>query len=187
MEALVFASDRPLSFEELSELLTHALGSKLPDEALQNSLDTLIEKYAQDAHAFYLTHVGGGYQFLTKSDFHKTVIQLHGDKHLRRLSQAAMETLAIVAYKQPITKSEIEFIRGVNCDYSIQKLLEKDLIYITGRNEMAIGKPLMYATSRSFMDYLGINDPADLPQLKDIAALDIVLPTHTAAAQPPSE
>ncbi|HUQ66556.1 MAG TPA: SMC-Scp complex subunit ScpB, partial [Flavitalea sp.] len=75
---------------------------------------------------------------------------------------------AIIAYKQPITKSDIEAIRGVNCDYSIQKLLEKELIVISGRNEELPGKPLIYNTSRTFMDYFGINSPVDLPKLKEI-------------------
>ena len=95
-----------------------------------------------------------------------------------------METLAIIAYKQPITKGEIEYIRGVSADYSIQKLLEKELIIITGRREDAVGKPLIYATSRSFMDYLGINSPSALPSLRDIVDAAIVLPTDAAEARP---
>ena len=82
--------------------------------------------------------------------------------------QQRLETLSIVAYKQPITKGEIESIRGVNSDYSIQKLLEKELIIITGRNEDMPGKPLVYATSKSFMDYFGINSAEDLPKLKEV-------------------
>lgn len=95
-----------------------------------------------------------------------------------------METLAIIAYKQPITKSEIEFIRGVSADYSIQKLLDKELITITGRNEEMVGKPLVYATSKNFMDYLGINSAGELPQLKDISNIDIVMPTNGTDANP---
>jgi segregation and condensation protein B len=95
-----------------------------------------------------------------------------------------METLSIIAYKQPITKSEIEYIRGVSADYSIQKLLEKELIVISGRNENMVGKPLIYNTSKSFMDYLGINSPSQLPQLKDITDINIVMPTSSEDAQP---
>jgi len=83
----------------------------------------------------------------------------------------------LIAYKQPITKSEIESIRGVNCDYSIQKLLEKDLIVIQGRNENAPGRPLLYNTSKSFMDYFGINDSEDLPKIREVLADQIVEPT----------
>lgn len=95
-----------------------------------------------------------------------------------------METLSIIAYKQPITKSEIEYIRGVSADYSIQKLLEKELIVIAGRNENMIGKPLIYTTSKNFMDYLGINSPAQLPQMKDITDVQIVMPTNAEDAIP---
>ena len=117
----------------------------------------------------------------------KTVLQLNGDKHIKKLSSAAMETLAIIAYKQPITKSEVEFIRGVSADYSIQKLLEKELIVIAGRNEEMVGKPLIYNTSKNFMDYLGINNPGELPQLKDISNIEIVMPTAGADAIPEGE
>jgi segregation and condensation protein B len=95
-----------------------------------------------------------------------------------------METLSIIAYKQPITKSEIEYIRGVSADYSIQKLLEKELIVISGRNEDMVGKPLIYATSKSFMDYLGINSATQLPQIKDITDIQIVMPTNAEQAIP---
>ena len=95
-----------------------------------------------------------------------------------------METLSIIAYKQPITKGEIEYIRGVSADYSIQKLLEKELIIIAGRKEDAVGKPLVYTTSKFFMDYLGINSPSQLPQLKDITDREIVIPTNAADALP---
>ena len=119
---------------------------------------------------------------MTKKEFHKTVLQLNGDKHIKKLSASAMETLAIIAYKQPITKSDIEFIRGVSADYSIQKLLEKELIVIVGRNEDAVGKPLLYSVSRHFKDYLGINSPAQLPQLKELN-IEMVLPSNAIEAQ----
>ena len=102
---------------------------------------------------------------------------MNGDKFLKRLSTAALETLAIIAYKQPITKSEIEAIRGVNCDYSIQKLLEKELIVIAGRNEQMVGKPLIYTTSRHFMDYFGINSSEELPKISEVLAEQVIMPT----------
>ncbi len=101
----------------------------------------------------------------------KLLNQLIIHKEKKKLSTAAMETLAIIAYKQPITKSEIELIRGVNCDYSIQKLLEKDLISINGRSS-GPGKPILYETSQSFMDHFGLKNQKDLPQLKDIQSLE---------------
>ena len=93
---------------------------------------------------------------------------------MKRLSAAALETLAIIAYKQPITKGEIETIRGVSTDYTIQKLLEKDLIIISGRNEQLPGHPLIYATSKSFMDYFGVNSAEDLPKIKEVLANQVM-------------
>ncbi len=180
IEALIFASDRPLTAMDLTELVNNAFGfmdEKVNMEQVQTAIDGIVEKYSSDFYSFSVRETGGGFQFLTKKDFHKTVAQLNGEKFLKRLSTAALETLAIIAYKQPITKSEIEAIRGVNCDYSIQKLLEKELIIITGRNEHMPGKPLVYATSKSFMDYFGLNSPDELPKLKEIFAEAVVEPT----------
>ena len=180
IEALIFASDKPLTSMEITELINNAFGfmeEKLTLEQIQTSLDGIIEKYASEFYPFEVRESGGGWQFLTKRDFHKTVAQLNGEKFLKRLSSAALETLAIIAYKQPITKGEIESIRGVSSDYSIQKLLEKELIIISGRNENMPGKPLVYATSKTFMDYFGINSAEDLPKLKEIFAETMIEPT----------
>lgn len=180
IEALIFASDKPLTSMEITELINNAFGfmeEKLTLEQIQTSIDGIIEKYASEFYPFEVRESGGGWQFLTKKDFHKTVAQLNGEKFLKRLSSAALETLAIIAYKQPITKGEIEAIRGVSSDYSIQKLLEKELIVITGRNEEMPGKPLVYSTSKTFMDYFGINSPADLPKLKEVFADTIIEPS----------
>lgn len=180
IEALIFASDKPLTSMEITELVNNAFGfmeEKLTLEQIQTSIDGIIEKYASEFYPFEVRESGGGWQFLTKRDYHKTIAQLNGEKFLKRLSSAALETLAIIAYKQPITKGEIEAIRGVSSDYSIQKLLEKELINITGRNEDMPGKPLVYATSKTFMDYFGINSAADLPKLKEVFAETLVEPT----------
>ena len=180
IEALIFASDKPLTSMEITELINNAFGfmeEKLTLEQIQTSIDGIREKYASEFYPFEVRESGGGWQFLTKKDYHKTVAQLNGEKFLNRLSSAALETLAIVAYKQPITKGEIEAIRGVSSDYSIQKLLEKELIIISGRNEEMPGKPLVYTTSKTFMDYFGINSAADLPKLKEVFAEALVDPT----------
>ncbi len=180
IEALVFASDKPLTSMEITELINNAFGfmeEKLTLEQIQTALDGIIEKYASEFYPFEVRESGGGWQFLTKKDYHKTVAQLNGDKFLKRLSSAALETLSIIAYKQPITKGEIESIRGVSSDYSIQKLLEKELIAISGRNEDMVGKPLIYTTSKTFMDYFGINSAADLPKLKEVFMESLAEPT----------
>jgi segregation and condensation protein B len=171
IEALIFASDKPLTALEITEYVNNALGF-IEDRASLDQVETAIEgikeKYDTEFYAFELKQSGGGLQFLTKAAYHKTVALINGDKFIKKLSTASLETLAIIAYKQPITKSEIESIRGVNCDYAVQKLLEKDLIIISGRNEDAVGKPLIYATSKSFMDYFGINSADDLPKISEV-------------------
>ncbi|MBL7694990.1 MAG: SMC-Scp complex subunit ScpB [Ferruginibacter sp.] len=186
IESLIFASDRPLNNAELLELVNNALAF-IEDRATQEQVDAaiegIVEKYNSEFYAFEVRKVGGGWQFLTKKEYHKTVAQLNGDKFLKRLSVAALETLAIIAYKQPITKSEIESIRGVNCDYAVQKLLEKDLVVISGRNEEAVGKPLIYSTSKSFMDYFGINSSDDLPKISEVLMEELVQATLVKEAE----
>jgi segregation and condensation protein B len=180
IEALIFASDKPLTSLELVDLVNNALGfieDKASLDQVESAIEGICEKYNAEFYSFELRESGGGWQFLTKKEYHQTIAQLNGDKFLKRLSTASMETLSIIAYKQPITKSEIEAIRGVNCDYAVQKLLEKDLVIIAGRNEEAVGKPLIYATSKSFMDYFGINSASDLPKINEVLMEELVKAT----------
>ena len=180
IEALIFASDKPLTAMEMTELLNNAFGfmdDKLTMDKIQTGIEGIVAKYNSEFYPFEVRESGGGWQFLSKKTFHKTIAQLNGEKFLKRLSTAALETLAIVAYKQPITKGEIESIRGVNSDYSIQKLLEKELIIIMGRNEDLPGKPLIYSTSKTFMDYFGINQTADLPRLREVLSESLEEPS----------
>ena len=177
IEVLIFASEKPLTSLEIVELINNAFGfmdERVSLDQVESCLDGIREKYASEFYPFEVKESGGGWQFLTKKDFHKTITQLNGDKFLKRLSNAALETLAIIAYKQPITKGEIEAIRGVNSDYSVQKLLEKVLIVIAGRNEKMPGHPLIYTTSKSFMDYFGINTTEDLPKIREVLAEQLI-------------
>jgi segregation and condensation protein B len=193
IEALIFASEKPLTTLEITDLINNAFGfmeDKIMLDQIESAIEGILEKYKAEFYPFEVRESGGGWQFLTKKDFHKTVAQLNGEKFLKRLSTAALETLSIVAYKQPVTKSEIEAIRGVSSDYAIQKLLEKDLIVITGRNEHLPGQPLVYATSKNFMDYFGLNSTDDLPKLKEVFDDTIVVPTavsESAGAAPAAE
>jgi segregation and condensation protein B len=180
IESLIFASEKPLTSAEITDLINQAFGfmeEKIVVEQIDAALEGIVEKYNSEFYPFEVKQSGGGWQFLTKKEFHKTVAQLNGEKFLKRLSSAALETLAIIAYKQPVTKGEIESIRGVSTDYAIQKLLEKELVVITGRNEKLPGHPLVYATSKSFMDYFGINTPEDLPKIREVLADQLVQPT----------
>ena len=185
IEALIFASDKPLTTPDIVELINNAFGfmeHRISGEQVGAAVEGIQEKYNAEFYPFEVRESGGGWQFLTKKEFHKTVGQLNGDKFLKRLSNAALETLAIIAYKQPITKGEVEAIRGVNSDYSIQKLLEKELIVISGRNENLPGKPLVYATSKAFMDYFGINNTNDLPRIKEVLAEQLIEATVVNSA-----
>lgn len=153
------------------------MDDKISLDQVEAALEGITEKYSADFYPFEVRQSGGGWQFLTRKEFHKTVAQLNGEKFLKRLSAAALETLAIIAYKQPVTKGEIESIRGVSSDYAVQKLLEKELIIISGRNEKAPGQPLIYSTSKNFMDYFGINSADELPKIKEVLAEQLVQPT----------
>ena len=181
IEALIFASDKPLNNSDLLEMVNNALvffEQRATIEQVDAAIQGIHEKYNSDFYAFELKEIGGGWQFLTKKEYYKTVAQLSADKFIKKLSTASLETLSIIAYKQPITKSEIENIRGVNCDFAVQKLLEKELVIIAGRNENAVGKPLIYTTSRSFMDYFGINGPEDLPKIREVLMEEMAQPTR---------
>jgi len=180
IEALIFASEKPLTTLEITDLINNAFGfmeDKITLDQIESAIEGILEKYRAEFYPFEVRESGGGWQFLTKKEYHKTVGQLNGEKFLKRLSTAALETLSIIAYKQPVTKGEIEAIRGVSSDYAIQKLLEKDLIVITGRNENLPGHPLVYNTSKNFMDYFGLNSPEDLPKLKEVFDDNFVGPT----------
>lgn len=185
VEALIFASEKPVTTLDLLELVNNAIAfmeERATLDQVESAIEAVREKYSSEFYPFEVRESGGGWQFLTKGTYHKTVAVLNGDKFLKRLSSAALETLAIIAYKQPITKGEIESIRGVNSDYAVQKLLEKELVVITGRKEDAPGHPLIYATSKTFMDYFGINSPEELPKLSDIVPTDMVMPTAVGEA-----
>lgn len=171
IEALIFASEQPVKLSEIKEALDVAFDLESNEEDLQIQLTQIIEKYQQAAYPFEVKKIAGGYHFFTKPIYHTVIGSLLKQKTNKRLSRSALETLSIVAYKQPLPKSEVEKIRGVSSDYSIHKLLEKELIEIVGRSE-GPGKPLLYGTSSRFMDYFGINELGDLPKLREFKVSD---------------
>jgi segregation and condensation protein B len=171
VESLIFAATQPISLEEIRHCLATVFERNFEDEEIVSIIEELKARYTNPQFAFELVDISGGYQFLTKGAYHETVGTFLRQTTSRKLSKSALETLAIVAYKQPVTKSELEQIRGVSCDYALQKLLEKELVEIKGRSE-APGRPLLYATSERFTNYFGINSLADLPKLKDFKQVD---------------
>lgn len=146
--------------------MTETFEAEIPFEDIESSLANLLLKYEDSLYPFRVVKSGGGYQFLTKPAFQASIGIYLKQKSKKRLSTSALETLSIIAYKQPITKTQVEQIRGVNCDYAVHKLLEKELIEIKGKAD-TVGKPVLYGTTLKFMDYFGINALSDLPTPKD--------------------
>lgn len=169
IEALIFSSDEPLTNNEIIKAVKGIDGedSEIDAGSINSVIDELNIEYENSGRAFRIIKIAGGYLFATREEFAKYVGYLSSEKTKRRLSQAALETLAIIAYKQPITKPEIESIRGVNSDYILATLLDKKLITISGRAE-TIGRPLLYVTTDEFLKYFGLNSLSDLPKPREI-------------------
>ncbi|MBL1211967.1 MAG: SMC-Scp complex subunit ScpB [Ignavibacteriae bacterium] len=169
IEALIFASDDPLTANEIINAVKEIDGedTEIKTADIEQSVDELNEKYKNSDNSFRIIKIANGFIFATKGEYAKYVGFLSHEKTKRRLSQAALETLSIIAYKQPITKPEVESIRGVNSDYIINTLLEKNLITIKGRTE-TIGRPLLYGTTDEFLKYFGLYSIADLPKPREI-------------------
>lgn len=166
IEALIFASEQPISAKEIQQCLESVFDTELDKKDLLGAITSLQEKYHQGDYAFEIAEIAGGYQFLSKADFNDTLQVLIQQKSKKKLSKAALETLSLIAYRQPITKGEMEKIRGVSCDYAVRKLLEKGLIIIKGRSK-DVGRPLLYATSDKFMQHFGLSTIKDLPKLRE--------------------
>ena len=171
VEALIFVSPQAAAVADIQSVLNEVFQAEVPEADILAAIEQIRDQFQQEQYAFELIEIAGGYQFMTKGAYHNTIAIHLRQTTKKRLSQAALETLAIVAYKQPVSKSEVEQIRGVNCDYALQKLLEKELVLIAGRSD-GPGRPLLYATSDKFMDYLGIRTLSDLPKPKDFKEVE---------------
>lgn len=169
VEALIFASDEPLDITSIVNIIKSVDKEEELElyHYVENAIEQLNEFYEQNGIAFRIIKIAGGYQFATRPEFSRYVGFMNTERRKKRLSQSALETLAIIAYRQPITKPEIERIRGVNADYILSTLLEKKLICIKGRAE-TVGRPLLYATTDEFLKYFGIGDISDLPKPREI-------------------
>jgi len=164
LEALLFASTSPLSSRRLAELAGLKSG-----RTARGLITELKEDYQRLGRAFTVEEIGGGFQLMTLPEFHTWVGKLRHKEQEETLSQAALETLAIIAYRQPITRAEIEDIRGVQSGYILRSLIEKALVRVSGRSE-ELGRPLLYATSNKFLDAFGLGSLKDLPSLEDLEA-----------------
>ena len=166
IESLIFTSEKPLKLKEIKSILEETFETKFKNADLENALEEIGKRYESNEHSFEMVGIAEGYQFLTKGSYFNTVATFLKQTTRKRLSRAALETLSIIAYKQPVSRPELERIRGVSCDYAIHKLLEKEMVTILGRSESP-GRPLLYGTSEKFMDYFGLKTLNDMPKPKD--------------------
>lgn len=169
IEALIFAADGPLKAPQILDIFQNEefFGINFDEQIIDEALLALKQKYLSDDYVFELRQIDGGFQFYTKKDYYPFVKHAVLAKSTRRMSRASLETLSIIAYRQPITKPDLEYIRGVNCDYAVRKLLDKNLIEIRGRADLP-GKPLLYGTTPFFMEYFSLNSLGDLPKLNEV-------------------
>ena len=172
IEALIFVSNEPVSIEEIQNTLQELNEEEISTELIQENIDKLIKKYKRKDYAFEIIKSGEGYGFLTKKDLGGTVNVFLKNRSKKRLSRSALETLSIIAYRQPITKGEIEKIRGVGSDYAMKKLLNRGLVKMKGKSE-AIGRPMLYGTTDQFLEYFGITTLRDLPSPKEFSEEDL--------------
>ena len=178
VEALLMASDRPLGASQIASLLE---GVRAGD--VRAYVEDLNELYGQTGRSFKISEIAGGFLFMVHSEYGVWVRRLLKDKAPVRLSSAALETLAIIVFKQPVMKAEVEHIRGVSVDGVVRHLLEKGLIRIAGRSE-APGRPLLYGTTREFLKHFGLKTLSDLPKVRE---LDELLDDKVAAVASPGE
>ena len=161
IESLIFISERPISDDEIIGIL-----EGLDKETITLAVQQLKEEYEQRNSGIKLVEVAGGYQMVTSPNYVQFVKKYYKIKHSEKLSMPALESLAIIAYKQPVTKLDIETIRGVNVDGVLKNLLEKGLVRIMGRKEV-IGRPFVYGTTRNFLEYFGLNSLDELPAIEE--------------------
>jgi segregation and condensation protein B len=162
IEALIFASPDPLTIKQLAKLLDGE-----PKEAVQEAIAALKKDYERQG-GLQMVEIAGGYRIVTRPELHEWVRKLFHEQTRQKLSVAALETLAVIAYKQPITAPEIAEIRGVNTAGVLGTLIERRLVKIVGRKPV-VGRPFMYATTRQFLDRFGLKDLSDLPKVEDMA------------------
>ncbi|HTY07722.1 MAG TPA: SMC-Scp complex subunit ScpB [Candidatus Edwardsbacteria bacterium] len=162
IEALLFATDVPLSLPKIRSLI-----GNVDSKILRQLVAELQLEYERDEHSFALVEVAGGYQIYTKPEYAKWVQELFRGKRTAKLTAAALESLAIVAYKQPLIKSDIEVIRGVNVEGVMATLLERNLVQVVGRDPRP-GRPLLYGTTPEFLRYFGLSSLSDLPRIEEL-------------------
>lgn len=163
IEAILFASDEPLSADRLVKIAEFNGGVK----QVKNCIETLNQQYQQSGRAFRIEEIAGGYQMMTLPEYNNWLKNLLRQRADNKLSPAALETLAIIAYKQPIIRADIESIRGVACGEMVRSLMYKGLVKIVGKAEV-LGRPLLYGTTKKFLEVFGLSDLKDLPKAEEL-------------------
>lgn len=164
VESLIFASEEPITLRKLTDIIEGADSAQIQEALLQLRVD-----YDAQGRSFQIEEIAGGYQLFTKPDYYEWIAKLRKKSGETKLSQAALETLAIIAYKQPILRANLESIRGVQSGQIIRLLMEKDLVRVVGRDE-SLGHPLLYGTTKKFLEYFGLKDIKDLPKIEELEA-----------------
>ena len=164
IESIIFASTEPLPADRLQECIQR---EGIDQAFIKNVIGSLNSKYENHGLSFRIFKIAGGYQFATLPQYDKWLSRLFKTKADRKLSQSSLEVLAIIAYKQPITRVEIEKIRGVNADWTLRSLMEKNLVTVVGREDVP-GRPLLFGTTKQFLEHFGLNAISELPRLKEI-------------------
>ena len=177
IESLIFISNKPLFIEELKELFEN-----LEAPQIRELIETLKKEHEERNSGVRIVEIAGGFQMVTMPENAATIKNFYKIKHTEKLSGPSLETLAIIAYKQPVTRIDIEAIRGVNVDGVVKSLLEKNLIRIVGRKEV-IGRPFVYGTTRLFLDYFGLKSLEELPKIEEFAQQDRLMDIKLASGE----
>ena len=175
IEALLFVSEKPVTLEQIKGVL-----STIGAADIKKAIEELKEEYDQKQSGMTIREIAGGYQMLSNSHYASYIRAFYKTKHKEKLSKPALEVLAIVAYRQPVTRLDVELIRGVNSDGVITHLLEKELVKVTGRKDIP-GKPYLYGTTKQFLEYFGLRSLEDLPKLEEFPNLAPAAEVETEA------
>ncbi len=172
IEAILFVSEKPVTINQIKEVI-----EGVDVAAIRQYIENLQAEYLERKSGMSVIEIAGGYQMATNAEYAMYLRKFYHTRHKERLSKPALETLAIVAYKQPVSRQDIEVIRGVNCDGVVNHLVNKALIKISGRKDVP-GRPFIYGTTKEFLEYFGLRSLSDLPKLEDFASLEPVVETE---------
>ncbi len=177
IESLIFTSDKPLFIDDIKKIFDSLEASKI-----RELIESLQKELIDRSSGLRIVEIAGGFQMVTASENAEVIKSFYKIKHTEKLSGPSLETLSIIAYKQPVTRIDIEAIRGVNVDGVVRSLLEKNLIRIVGRKEV-IGRPFVYGSTRLFLDYFGLKSLAELPKIEEFAQQDMLLDVKLASGE----